>query len=73
MKGDDKQIWLKNFGDYLRDLRKAKGWSLSDLEAYSGVDTSNLSQIENGLRDASASTLRKLAKALETDLVIIHN
>ncbi len=49
----------------VRRLRQAKGWNQTELAFYSGLAPSVISQIENGKRDPSAGTLRKLANALD--------
>lgn len=49
----------------VRRLRQARGWNQTELAYHSGLAPSVISQIENGKRDPSAGTLRKLAKALE--------
>lgn len=55
--------------DQLRRLRKEKGLSQARLAARAEVDPSTVNQIERGAREASPSTLRKLADALDVSLV----
>jgi transcriptional regulator with XRE-family HTH domain len=67
-----KSTWSKvmnKFGDRLRDLRKAKGWSQEKLARESGVSTSLVSRIEQQAEeyDPTWSTVRAFAKALEVD------
>ncbi len=69
---EQKTIILKEFGAYLRALRKAKKWSLREVEARSGIPYTNLGQIERGQRDAAASTLIKLSEAYEKDIIISY-
>lgn len=52
----------------VRRLRQARGWNQTELAYHSGLAPSVISQIENGKRDPSAGTLKKLAKALEVDV-----
>lgn len=52
----------------VRRLRQAKRWKQRDLAYHADLATSVISQIENGRRDPSMSTLRKLAQALEVDI-----
>lgn len=55
----------KEFGSYLRSLRKNKGLTIRQLELYSGVSNAYLSQIENGKRDIpSPEILQKISKPL---------
>jgi len=48
----------------VKDLREAEGWTQNQLAFHAGLATSVVSQVENGKRDPSASTLKKLAEAL---------
>jgi transcriptional regulator with XRE-family HTH domain len=52
----------------IRRLRKSRGWNQTELAFYASLAPSVISQVENGKRDPSASTLRKLAKALEVEV-----
>lgn len=49
-------------------LTAGEGWNQTELAFYAGLAPSVISQIENGKRDPSAGTLRKLATALEVDV-----
>jgi transcriptional regulator with XRE-family HTH domain len=54
------------FASYLRELRKARGLSLKQVEAEAGVSNAYLSQLERGLRKPPhPDILRRLAKAYE--------
>lgn len=44
------QIRMKNFGDFVRQLRKDKEWTLTKLAAMLEMDSANLSKIETGKR-----------------------
>lgn len=58
----------KEFGEYLRKLRKEKNLTIRQIETYSGVSNSYLSQVENGKKGIpSPSILKKLSKALKVD------
>jgi transcriptional regulator with XRE-family HTH domain len=52
----------------IRRLRQAREWNQTELAYHAGLAPSVISQIENGKRDPSARTLRKLAKALEVEV-----
>ncbi|RKJ75028.1 XRE family transcriptional regulator, partial [Butyricicoccus sp. 1XD8-22] len=56
-------------GQYIKQLRKQKAYSLVQLSELSGVSNSYLSQIENGKFIPSVEVLDKLHKPLEVDLV----
>ena len=52
--------------DRLRELRRARRWSLDELSALSGVSRASLSRIENGEVSPTASVLGRLAGAHRT-------
>jgi transcriptional regulator with XRE-family HTH domain len=52
----------------VRRMRQERGWNQTELAFRSRLAPSVISQIENGKRDPSAGTLKKLAKALEVDV-----
>lgn len=56
-------------GTYIRDLRRRKKLTQTDLAAAAGLDQGNLSKIESGKRPnkrITAQTVQKLALALDT-------
>ncbi|MRN57022.1 helix-turn-helix domain-containing protein [Paenibacillus monticola] len=54
------------FGDYLKQLREAKGLTINHLATAAGISGSQISRIENGLRGVpKPDTLRKIAQAIE--------
>ena len=52
----------------LRELRRARSWSLDELSALSGVSRASLSRIENGEVSPTASVLGRLAGAHRTTI-----
>ncbi len=62
-------IEIKRFGKKLRSLRQAKGLSQLDLELESGINRTEVSRIENGLKNVEFMTIVKLAEALEIDIL----
>ena len=52
-------------GAKLRKLRRERALSQQDVERISGIAQATLSDLEQGKRGARASTLRKLAEALD--------
>jgi transcriptional regulator with XRE-family HTH domain len=52
-------------GAKLRKLRRERALSQQDVERTTGVSQATLSDLEQGKRGARASTLRKLAEALD--------
>ena len=56
----------KRLAERLRELRRARRWSLDELCALSGVSRASLSRIENGEVSPTASVLGRLAGAHRT-------
>jgi transcriptional regulator with XRE-family HTH domain len=54
-----------DLGSNLRDARKRLGLTQEEVAARSGVHPTEVSRIEAGKRDPRASTLLRLARALE--------
>jgi transcriptional regulator with XRE-family HTH domain len=55
-----------SFSDYLKKIRKEKGFSVNQLALYSGVSSSQISRIENGIRGIpKPDTIQKLSKGLK--------
>ena len=54
---------LRKFGNRVRQLRKAKGWSQEQLAEESGLHTNYIGGIERGERNLSLINLDRLAKA----------
>jgi len=57
-----------DIGQFLRELRKAKGLSLRQVEKNTGVSNSYLSLVETGKRPASPEILRKLADLYDVSI-----
>lgn len=59
---------MSDFGDYLKNLREAKGFTLNQTAAYSGISAAQLSRIENGKRGVPKPlTIKALSIALKAD------
>ncbi len=56
---------LMHFGENIKSLRVAKGLSIRELAAKSGVSISQISKIETGKVDTTATNLIRLANALD--------
>jgi transcriptional regulator with XRE-family HTH domain len=61
IKGD--QRIKKAFGDRLRELRKAAGFSQEDLALKAHIDRSYVGQTERGTRNVALVNVHKLARA----------
>ncbi|HLJ26665.1 MAG TPA: helix-turn-helix transcriptional regulator [Candidatus Angelobacter sp.] len=53
------------FGDRIRELRTARGWSQEHFADVCGLYRSHMGEIERGEVDVALSTLAKLAKGLD--------
>ena len=61
-------LMKRTFGERVRDLRKARGWSQPYLGRFVGISKSAISQIENGETTyPRPETLFELAKAFGVD------
>ena len=54
-----------NLGERVRELRKARGWTLEQAAGQAGLARSTLSKIENGQMSPTYEALKKLAVGLE--------
>jgi len=66
---------MKNFGAYMRLLRKSRGLTLKQVEVQAKVSNAYISQIERGLRNPPhPDILKRLAKTYDVphrDLLIV--
>lgn len=61
-------IEKKQLGEYLRNIRKAKGWTITEAAKKASIATSSLSKIENNLMSPTYDLLIKLANGYQVDL-----
>ena len=59
---------MENFGDYVRQLRKDKDWTLTKLAAMLEMDSANLSKIETGKRNFDEKKLPEFCKIFQLNL-----
>ncbi len=59
---------LIEFGNHVRDLRKAKNMSQEELSFASSLHRNYICDIERGARNISLKSLEKLAEGLEVTL-----
>ena len=60
-----KNMVSRRFGEVLRQVRLARGWSQSMLSMKSKVDRTYISQIECGIHSPTITVLCRLSKALQ--------
>jgi len=61
-------VWrraLERFGQNVRSLRLARGWTQEDLAHEAGLAPVQVSRIERGKREIRLTTLLRLVNALE--------
>lgn len=58
----------ETFGEYIRQLRKSKGYTLTQLAAKLNMDSANLSKIETGKREFDEKRLELLSNEFGLDL-----
>ena len=63
--GPDASAEPLNFGQRVRDLRKAKGWTLDQAATQAGLARSTLPKIENGQMSPTYVAVKKLAEGLK--------
>lgn len=56
------------FGIRLRQLRKAKGWSLLELSVRANVNHNYLCDLENGRRNPTLAVLYRISNAFDITL-----
>ena len=63
--GDSEPVQPLDLGQRVRDLRKARNWTLEQAAQQAGLARSTLSKIENGQMSPTYDALKKLAVGLE--------
>lgn len=58
----------KKLGDNIRELRKKKGLTQEKLAELAHMDPKSVIEIENGNRNPTLKTIRKIALALKVDV-----
>ena len=54
--------------DRLSELRKAKGYTQVKMQMLTGIDQSDYSKLEKGVRNLTFEQCRRLAQVLETSM-----
>lgn len=62
----------KDFGSYLKKIRKSKDFSVRDVGKILDISYSNLSMIENGNRNYTPALLRNLAELYNVDYLDLY-
>ena len=64
---------MKIFGDHIRELREGQNLPLRKVAAFLDVDTSVLSKIERGERQASKENVIRIAEFFSLDQQVLLN
>lgn len=67
------KVMVETFGYFIKKLRTEKGMTLVQLAEKLGVNTANLSKIENGKREFDEKRLEKLCEIFNLNLVETKN
>ena len=62
------QAALKSLGKRIRKIREAKNLTQLHIEVESGVNRTDISKIENGLKNIEFLTILKIAEALGVEV-----
>lgn len=65
MDNQDKKVILIEFGNTLRTIRLAKGFTQEQLANELGVEISQISRIERGIINTSMTTIYEISKILK--------
>lgn len=63
----------EKFGEKVKSLREAKGFSIEHLANISNIDRNYISDIEKGKRNVSIEIIEKITIALNIDLATFFN
>jgi transcriptional regulator with XRE-family HTH domain len=58
------RLWLKEFGEHFRQVRKSKKLSQREVAFEADIEVSQVSRIENGVINTSVTTILLLAEAM---------
>jgi transcriptional regulator with XRE-family HTH domain len=61
-------VLLVRLGERIQTLRKAKGWTQTDLAVHLDMNRGHISDIERGKREVGIITLQVIARGLETTM-----
>jgi len=61
-------VLLVRLGKRIQTLRKAKGWTQTDLAVHLDMNRGHISDIERGKREVGIITLQVIARGLDTTM-----
>ena len=69
----DEKAYLKRIGNQIRELRTEANLSQEKLSFECELDRTYIGSVERGERNISVINLRKIAKALKTNIPVLLN
>jgi transcriptional regulator with XRE-family HTH domain len=66
-------IYLKKFGNNLRDIRKAKGLSMESVANEAEIEYRQLGRIERGEVNTTIISLLRIAEILKVDMKVLFD
>jgi transcriptional regulator with XRE-family HTH domain len=66
--GFDGAAHRRAFGDRVRELRVARGWTQEDLAERSGLHRTYITGVERGQRNASLDAIDAIARGLDVEV-----
>jgi len=57
------------FGQRVRELREARGWSQEAMNQHSGLHWTYIGQVERGERNLTLLSIQKIAKGFKIEIV----
>ena len=73
MENENKKVILTKFGNNLREIRVAKGFTQEKLANELGVEISQISRIERGIINTSIVSIYQLSKILKINIADLFN
>jgi len=70
---EDKNTIQKKFGENLRKIRLARGYTQEHLANELGIEISQISRIERGVINTSVSTLYSISLILKVDVSVFFD
>lgn len=69
MNAEEKDEFLRNVGEQIKNAREKSGISAAELARRTGTERSTIARIETGRTNPTASTLKSIANALGMSFV----
>lgn len=64
---ESNEIFLREVGKRIRDLREAQKLTLEDMDFHTGIDASDFNKIEQGKTNITLKTLLRVSRGLKVE------